>query len=106
MGLTHESRVDELGAALGRAVVAFKNAGDGPEKALKAKAVRNLAKRVLAAHRRAVKAKLVAAQHVPCEEALEKRAKEIERLRALQEDLAACTVAELLAAIGAAEAAA
>lgn len=104
MGLTHESKVQELLAALVLAVGAFKRAGEGPEKARKAKALRSLAKRVLTAQRRALKAKIVAAQHVPTEEAQELRAKEIARLSEHQERLAACSVADLLAELGVNEA--
>lgn len=106
MGLTHDSKVKELEAALVLAIVAFKSAGEGPEKALKAKALRGLAKRVLAAQRRAVKAKIVAAQRVPTEEALELRAQEIARLREHQEQLAACSVADILVELGVKEASA
>ena len=80
-GHTHESRVEDLEGALRLAIHAFTTATSEAELRSKAKSARNLAKRLLSARHRVLKARLVAALRVVTEEAHARRATEVESLR-------------------------
>jgi hypothetical protein len=79
-GHTHETRVEDLEAALRKAVHAFRMTGSEPERRKKAKSVLRLAKRLLSARRRVRRAWLGAAPRVASEGALAQEGEEIESL--------------------------
>ena len=83
-GFTHATRVEDAEETLRMAVDSF-GAAPPEDRARRIKPLRKLAERVLRARLQFLKAGLAAAERIPTAEALEKRARQIERLRLAQE---------------------
>lgn len=104
-GLTHATRVDDAEASLRHAVEVLR-AARTEDREKQAKIVHALARRVLSARSRHIKARLVAAHQVASAETLEKRADEIDHLRQKAAECSERGVAGILAEFGAADLAA
>lgn len=103
-GHTHETLVQDVEQALRHAIDAFRLATSEQERHGKAKSVRNLAKRLLSARRRLLKAKIVAAQRVRSAEAMEARAREIASLQDHHAESLQQGIADILSEFGAPDA--
>jgi hypothetical protein len=102
-GNTHATAVADAEELLRHAIDVLRATSAGPERARKAKAVRNLAKRVFSARERFLKARRVEVHRVRTEEAMARHAREIDSLQCREAQLRKDGIVGILHEFGALE---